>query len=94
MNDSPNNDIFNKNLFHNINNNFDESSSEDENNKLPEFANAANKRLNEIINRYRKEIKVIQKEINEDNKILKILKDHKESVESQVETRDKMEKYI
>ena len=38
------------------NNNFDESSSEDENNKLPEFANAANKRLNEIINRYRKKI--------------------------------------
>ena len=71
-------------------NDFDESSSEDENNKLPEFANAANKRLNEIINRYRKEIKVIQKEINEDSKILKILKDHKESVESQVETRDKM----
>ena len=92
MDDPENN---NSNNYNNSNQNFNEidnesSEDEDENNKLPEFANAANKRLNKIVNKYRKEIKEIQKEINEDRNMLKILKDHKTSVENQVDNREKM----
>ena len=64
--------------------------SYDENNDFPVFANKVNKKLNEIISNYKKELKSLAKEIEEDREMLKILKEHTASVENQVKNREKM----
>ena len=58
--------------------------SYDENNDFPVFANKVNKKLNEIISNYKKELKSLAKEIEEDREMLKVLKEHTASVENQV----------
>jgi len=89
-NDSNVNDI-------NSNNNNDKEKVEneslysyDENKDFPVFANKINKRLNDIILNYKKELKNLVKEIEEDREMVKILKDHTASVENQVKNREKM----
>ena len=64
--------------------------SYDENKDFPVFANKINKRLNDIILNYKKELKNLVKEIEEDKEMVKILKDHTASVENQVKNREKM----
>ena len=64
--------------------------SYDENNDFPVFANKVNKKLNEIISNYKKELKSLAKEIEEDREMLKVLKEHTASVENQVKNREKM----
>ena len=65
--------------------------SYDENKDFPVFANKINKRLNDIILNYKKELKNLVKEIEEDKEMVKILKDHTASVENQVKNREKMQ---
>ena len=64
--------------------------SYDENKDFPVFANKVNKKLNEIISNYKKELKSLAKEIEEDKEMLKVLKEHTASVENQVKNREKM----
>ena len=64
--------------------------SYDENKDFPVFANKVNKKLNEIIGNYKKELKGLTKEIEEDRDMVKILKEHTASVENQVKNREKM----
>ena len=64
--------------------------SYDENKDFPVFANKVNKKLNEIISNYKKELKSLAKEIEEDREMLKVLKEHTASVENQVKNREKM----
>ena len=64
--------------------------SYDENKDFPVFANKINKRLNDIILNYKKELKNLVKDIEEDREMVKILKDHTASVENQVKNREKM----
>ena len=48
------------------------------------------KTMNDIILNYKKELKNLVKEIEEDKEMVKILKDHTASVENQVKNREKM----
>ncbi len=64
--------------------------SYDENKDFPVFANKINKKLNEIISNYKKELKTLAKDIEEDTEMVKILKEHTASVENQVKNREKM----
>jgi len=64
--------------------------SYDENKDFPVFANKINKKLNEIISNYKKELKSLAKDIEEDTEMVKILKEHTASVENQVKNREKM----
>lgn len=64
--------------------------SYDENKDFPVFANKINKKLNEIISNYKKELRNLVKEIDEDKEMVKILKEHTASVENQVKNREKM----
>lgn len=64
--------------------------SYDENADFPVFANKINKKLNDIIMNYKKEIKSLNKEIEEDREMVKILQEHTQSVEKQVKSREKM----
>ena len=64
--------------------------SYDENKDFPVFANKINKKLNEIISNYKKELKTLTKDIEEDKEMVKILKEHTASVENQVKNREKM----
>jgi len=64
--------------------------SYDENKDFPVFANKINKKLNEIISNYKKELKALAKDIEEDREMVKILKEHTASVENQVKNREKM----
>ena len=64
--------------------------SYDENKDFPVFANKVNKKLNEIISNYKKELKSLAKEIEEDREMLKVLKEHTASFENQVKNREKM----
>ena len=64
--------------------------SYDENKDFPVFANKINKKLNEIISNYKKELKSLAKDIEEDREMVKILKEHTASVENQVKNREKM----
>ena len=64
--------------------------SYDENKDFPVFANKVNKKLNEIISNYKKELKSLAKDIEEDREMLKVLKEHTASVENQVKNREKM----
>ena len=64
--------------------------SYDENKDFPVFANKINKKLNEIISNYKKELKILTKDIEEDKEMVKILKEHTASVENQVKNREKM----
>ena len=64
--------------------------SYDENKDFPVFANKINKKLNDIILHYKQELKSLVKEIEEDREMVKILKEHKASVENQVKNRERM----
>ena len=64
--------------------------SYDENKDFPVFANKINKKLNEIISNYKKALRQLTKDIEEDKEMLKILKEHTASVENQVKNREKM----
>ena len=64
--------------------------SYDENKDFPVFANKINKKLNEIISNYKKELRNLAKDIEEDREMVKILKEHTASVENQVKNREKM----
>ena len=64
--------------------------SYDENKDFPVFANKINKKLNEIIGNYKKELRSLAKDIEEDREMVKILKEHTASVENQVKNREKM----
>ena len=63
--------------------------SYDENKDFPVFANKINKKLNEIISNYKKALRQLTKDIEEDKEMLKILKEHTASVENQVKNREK-----
>lgn len=64
--------------------------SYDENRDFPVFANKINKKLNDIILNYKKELRVLIKNTDEDREMVKILKEHLASVEKQVKNREKM----
>ena len=64
--------------------------SYDENKDFPVFANKINKKLNDIIIHYKQELKSLVKDIEEDREMVKILKEHKASVENQVKNRERM----
>ena len=64
--------------------------SYDENKDFPVFANKINKKQNEIISNYKKALRQLTQDIEEDKEMLKILKEHTASVESQVKNREKM----
>ena len=64
--------------------------SYDENKDFPVFANKINKKLNEIISNYKKELKTLAKDIEEDTEMVKILKEHTASVENQVKNKKKL----
>ena len=64
--------------------------SYDENEDFPEFANKENTKLNDIIKGYKKGLKDLNKDIESDTEMIKILKVHTQSVENQVSKREKM----
>ena len=91
------NDYNNENESHQNEENESESRIEneslysyDENKDFPVFANKINKKLNDIILHYKQELKSLVKEIEEDREMVKILKEHKASVENQVKNRERM----
>ena len=88
---------YNNNIENESNENESESRIEneslysyDENKDFPVFANKINKKLNDIILHYKQELKSLVKEIEEDREMVKILKEHKASVENQVKNRERM----
>ena len=64
--------------------------SYDENRDFPVFANKINKKLNDIILNYKKELRILIKNTEEDKEMVKILREHLQSVERQVKNREKM----